>query len=318
MYRLYNLNKDNFTGDFEAWENSLLPEDLPAANQEFAEALSGEKEFDTSFRIKTSTGNIKHIRAKAKVFKNSQGIPYRVMGTNWDFTKEKEAEIAIEKTSQQMLIFIEQAPTAIAMFDTQMRYIAASKKWVSDYNLEENEILGVSHYTLFPEIGEDWKKIHQECLAGAVNIVDEAEFKRADGSSQWLSWDVRPWHNSEGEIGGIIMNTANLTAQKENIRQRLQVEQILEKTNEIALIGTWELDLANESVFWSNMVRRMHEAPDDFVPDLASGINFYKEGPSRDQIVDAVNRCIETGESSALRSGVSYDTRKRSLGACHW
>ncbi|MDO8993988.1 PAS domain-containing protein [Daejeonella sp.] len=61
---------------------------------------------------------------------------------------------------------ISATPTAIAVVDTKMCYIAASQKWVDDYGLHGKKILGRSHYELFPEIGEEWKAIHADCLRG--------------------------------------------------------------------------------------------------------------------------------------------------------
>ena len=124
-------------------------------------------------------------------------------------------------------IFIDQAPHAIAMFDREIRYIGASGKWRADYNLGDRELEGVSHYDIFPEIGEDWKLIHQECLAGAVNTNDEAYFLREDGSEQWISWDVRPWYDDAGEIGGILMYTEDITDRK---RSEQRVQNLLEIT----------------------------------------------------------------------------------------
>ena len=71
-------------------------------------------------------------------------------------------------------LFLEYAPTAIAMFDTEMCYVAVSRRWMSDFGLGEQDIIGRSHYDVFPEISERWKAIHQRCLQGA-NERESAE-----------------------------------------------------------------------------------------------------------------------------------------------
>ena len=123
-------------------------------------------------------------------------------------------------------IFVQEAPIAIAMFDNSMRYIAVSQKWMIDYNLIGQHIIGKSHYEIFPEIGEDWKRIHLECLAGAVNKNSEACFMRADGTEQWLEWEVRPWYSTHNHrtIGGIVMYTADIT-ERHRMKQRLMLSE---------------------------------------------------------------------------------------------
>ncbi|MCK0136772.1 PAS domain S-box protein [Arenibacter sp. S6351L] len=201
-----------------------------------------------------------------------------------------------ERREQYNKIFIEQAPTAIAMLDKNMRYIAVSQRWVTDYKMEGKEIIGQSHYDLFPEIGEDWKANHQKCLNGAIDICDEAPFKRADGTIQWIYWDVRPWYISEGEIGGLLMHTGDITPQKESEKERARMIQILDKTNEVARIGTWEVNLSTNEVYWSKMVCEIHEVPENYRPQLETAINFYKEGESRETIQRVVNEAMLTGQ----------------------
>ena len=141
----------------------------------------------------------------------------------------KKAEAVLQNSNDRNKIFVEQAPNAIAMFDKNMCYMAASQRWVTDYELEGKQLVGSSHYAIFPEIGDDWKTIHQECLNGAINVCEEARFERLDGSEQWIAWDVRPWHISNGIIGGIIMYTADISRRK-NAEKIIHEERMLLRT----------------------------------------------------------------------------------------
>ncbi|EPR70726.1 diguanylate cyclase/phosphodiesterase (GGDEF & EAL domains) with PAS/PAC sensor(s) [Winogradskyella psychrotolerans RS-3] len=206
-------------------------------------------------------------------------------------------KIDLEKREAYNKVFIEQAPTAIAMLDNDMRYIAVSQRWITDYKMENEEIIGRSHYDIFPEIGEEWKMNNQKCLNGAIDTCDEAPFIRADGTVQWIFWDVRPWYISEGKIGGLLMYTGDITHLKEKEDEKIRIEKILEKSNEVSRIGTWDIDLIKNTIFWSKIVYEIHEASEGFQPDLDTAIQFFKEGKSRDTIEKAVNDAMENGTS---------------------
>ncbi|MCM4173762.1 PAS domain S-box protein [Arenibacter sp. TNZ] len=200
-----------------------------------------------------------------------------------------------ELSVQYNKIFIEQAPTAIAMLDKNMHYIAVSQRWITDYKMEGKEVIGHSHYDIFPEIGEDWKANHQKCLNGAIDVCEEAPFPREDGSIQWIYWDVRPWYISEGVIGGLLMHTGDITPFKERERERTRLLEILDRTNEVARIGTWEANLQTNKLYWSRMVCEIHGVPENYKPNLETAINFYKEGESREIIRIAVENAILYG-----------------------
>ncbi|SDM27694.1 PAS domain-containing sensor histidine kinase [Kriegella aquimaris] len=200
-----------------------------------------------------------------------------------------------DSQEQYQKIFIEQASTAMAMVDNNMCYIAASQSWIKDYGLEGKEIIGRSHYDIFPEIGDDWKAMHKRCLNGATDICEETMFQRADGSIQWIYWDVRPWFITENKIGGILMHTGDITRQKEKELERTRIEKILDKTNTIARIGTWEVDLITNTVFWSKIVREIHEVPNDYQPTLKASENFYEERVSRTRFINTVKDALIHG-----------------------
>lgn len=192
-------------------------------------------------------------------------------------------------------IFIEQAPTAIAMLDKDMKYIAVSQRWLEDYKMVGKEIIGHSHYDIFPEIGDDWKENHRKCLQGEINKCDEAPFRRADGSIQWIYWDVRPWYIPDGSIGGLIMHTGDITHIKEKDLEKSRIEAILEKTNEVARIGTWDFNLIKNEIFWSKITKEIHEVPENYKPNFEECLLFFKEGKSREKAVNAINEALAHG-----------------------
>ena len=186
-------------------------------------------------------------------------------------------------------------PTAIAVFDLNMKYLVATQKWLNDYNLKDQNIIGKSHYEVFPEISEEWKQIHKDCLKGMIHKQDEAPFYRSDGSIQWISWEVKPWYDQHNEIGGIIMFTNEVTEQRRISIESNKLKEILEKISQTARIGAWEVNLQTNFVYWSNMTKHIHEVADNYQPKLANALAFYKEGASRDTIVKAVDIAIEKG-----------------------
>jgi diguanylate cyclase (GGDEF)-like protein/PAS domain S-box-containing protein len=118
-----------------------------------------------------------------------------------------------EDSAELLRLFIDQAPVPIAMFDREMLYIAASRRWVTDYGFGEGKWRGVSHYELFPEIPDRWRAIHQRAQRGEVVAAGEDRFDRADGTVQFLRWEVRPWYRDEVQ-GGVIIFAEDITERK--------------------------------------------------------------------------------------------------------
>jgi PAS domain S-box-containing protein len=119
-----------------------------------------------------------------------------------------------ERQRERLRLFIEHAPVAIAMFDRDMRYLAASRRWLTDFLQRDEDIVGRSHYEVFPDIPDVWRKLHRRGLDGEILRADDDRFERADGSVQWVRWEIRPWHGPDAAIGGIIIFAEDVTARK--------------------------------------------------------------------------------------------------------
>lgn len=151
----------------------------------------------------------------------------------------------VHASEERLRIFIDHAPAAIAMFDTQMRYLAVSQRWLADYGLSGAKVMGRSHYELLPEIPDRWKQVHRRCLAGAVESADEDLFQRADGKRQWVRWEGRPWHFAPGVVGGIIIFSEEITARK---RAEASLQQLTDELELRIQQRTAELQAVNREL----------------------------------------------------------------------
>ena len=104
MFALYGVNEEDFSGAYEAWQNGLHPDDRERGNLEIAQALKGEKEFDTVFRVIWPTGQIRYIKAAALVQRDAAGNPLRMIGVNYDITERKRTE----KSLHDQAVMLEQ------------------------------------------------------------------------------------------------------------------------------------------------------------------------------------------------------------------
>ena len=105
-------------------------------------------------------------------------------------------------------LFIQQAPIAIGILNRQMRYLFVNHRWLEMHNITDSDIIGISHYELFPEHSHNLSKIYQECLLGSTKTHQEITFHKHNNSV--LQWQFSPWYDENQAMGGIIIQTFNL------------------------------------------------------------------------------------------------------------
>ena len=188
------------------------------------------------------------IREAAEVTK-AMGEAARLLTERTAALEAREKDLterskALRQSETRLQTLTEHAPAAIAVLDRNMRYLAASARWCKEYRLDDKEIIGASHYELVPDLPETWHDAYRRGLAGEVLRADADRFERSDGTVQWVRWEIWPWRDDSGAVGGIILATEDVTESVIAEQQLRESESRLSLALKAADTAVWEIDVA--------------------------------------------------------------------------
>ena len=184
----------------------------------------------SEWTYRKKNGTLFPVSVVVTTIRDIQNTIIGYLGVASDLSARKKAEEESVTQRARLLAFVEHAPAAVAMLDQNLKYLAISHRWLEEYRLVGRDIIGKSHYEVFPGIDDSWKEIHQRSLKGEI-ITKEEETWRPPGwnQDQYLKWEVRPWYQFDGTVGGIMMFTQDITEtalRREELKQaKIQSEQ---------------------------------------------------------------------------------------------
>ncbi|MBN9383895.1 MAG: PAS domain S-box protein [Chitinophagaceae bacterium] len=154
----------------------------------------------------------------------------RLYGTIQDIDEKKRLEIDRDNAQEELInqkailsAFVRHTPAAVAMFDRDLRYIAYSNNWLTDYDQGSDSLLGKSIYSVYAEISREFEHMHLNALMGKIENIDAFVWRPPGWDhDQHLRCQFRPWYQFDGEIGGIMILSEDITVsatQKEELKQ---------------------------------------------------------------------------------------------------
>ncbi len=192
---------------------------------------------------------------------------------------------------------IKQLPKPTAYVDKKFRVVHASDSWFEYFDFKTDRIIGETIYKLFGKVSPEWQEVLQDCLLGKQSDVQIEQFFDSESNQKWFEWTNIPWYDEEENIVGVILQIEDITTRVQNELESEKLQILLDAKSEIARIGSWEYDALSDTLTWSEMTKKIHGVPLDYVPDIAKGIEFYKEGYSRNTISLAVHKAMVDGKS---------------------
>lgn len=133
------------------------------------------------------------------------------------------------------------------------------------------------------------------CLIDVGAYSEQYRIITSAGMLKWVRNRGRLIYNAANKperVDGIV---SDITQHQEALLDLQATKELLSQTSRIASIGGWEVDVPTQRLIWSDVTFAIHEVDSNKEPDLATAINFYKSGSSRQAISQAVQHCIKAG-----------------------
>ena len=294
----FGYTADELLGQERLFVEMVHPEDMDRVGSEVQLYIeAGLDSFEQEYRIVCADGSVRWIYDRTVVERDSAGEVASLQGIVLDITERRRIEDELARSESMLKELTSQIPGAVYQFRVrpdgtrEFPYISEGIREVcgiSPADLDRDPMLIMKSI-----VDEEYEMVENSILESAKTMTPwDCEFRihHPDGSIRWIGGNSVPKKESDGSViwHGLI---TDITARKDIEESLRRVSILLERTNALARVGGWELDLATESVFISSEVQRMFEIDPGVTLDLTSALDLY-EPEYRATLVQAIERAI--------------------------
>jgi PAS domain S-box-containing protein len=203
--------------------------------------------------------------------------------------------------------FVARAPIAVALFDQELHYLAASRRWLAAHGLDGADVVGRALHELSPELPAAWDDAHRHGLAGASVEGVEGRLAPPNGKVVWMRLAVQPWHVGDA-VAGILVFAEDINARKEAERIssecRARTLAILDTTPDAIVTfdrrGTIESVSAGAEIVFGCRAGDL----------VGHDVRELLPSPSRDHVERFIDHCVRGDDARLVGVGIETEARR--------
>lgn len=138
VYRIFGLAPQQFGATYEAFLESVHPEDRQAVTDAVNRDLRGEQAYDMAHRVVRPDGGLRVVHERAEITRDSAGKPLRMLGTVQDITQQQEAENRLRLAAR----VFENAAEGVIVTDTDGKILDANPGFTETTGYLREDLLG--------------------------------------------------------------------------------------------------------------------------------------------------------------------------------
>jgi PAS domain S-box-containing protein len=316
------------------WAEGVHAEDLQRCLDTYTQSFDRREKFRMEYRLRRHDGEYRWMIDIGVPRYTQEGSFAGYIGSCIDITERMRAEEALAEMNRTLVaqsaslqareellrVFVKNVPAAVAMLDHDMRYLQVSDRWCSDNSVKASELLGRSREEI-PEMPERWKEFNRRALQGETLRADEDRWE-SGSSTRWNRWEVLPWRNSDGTVGGILIFAEDITRRKQMEEALRESEDKLRLLLDSTAEAIYGIDLEHRCTFCNPACLRLlgYEHIDQVLGKNTHDLLHHSRADGTPFPVGEcrVHRVIKTGEGIHAENEVFWRANGTSFPAEYW
>ncbi|MDT0649612.1 PAS domain-containing response regulator [Autumnicola edwardsiae] len=221
---------------------------------------------------------------------DAEGEPMEVQCVGIDITDRVKAERSLKESNRRYELV--SRATSDAIWDWDL--VKGNILWGEGFQT----LFGYAQHSISPDI-DFWKdRIHPGDAVGVIESIYAAQkgkksnwqaeyrFKKADGDYAFVTdrgFIIRDKNREAIRMVGAI----------QDITEKRKLRNLLDNASNLARIGSYEINLKENTLYWSSIIKEIHELPQDFTPQFKDTVSYFKPGKDKSAMVKALDKAVE-------------------------
>ncbi|MBA6152430.1 PAS domain S-box protein [Gelidibacter maritimus] len=276
-------------------------------------AIENGQNYDIEVQVLTSDDSYMWTRAIG-VTEHKDGKCIRLYGFFQNIHKKAIASKNLAIKEELFRKTFSYAPVGMAIIDLQGNISRANKVLCECLGYSEKELLQNNFNKFTHPEDSDISNVFIDELVQKTRETFKIDkrYIHKNGSTIWTHVSVSSVKNDLNKITHFVVQVQDITERKKNEILLTDYQNLLERSNYMAKIGSWEINVDDYTVKWSKSLRKIINTRDNLVPTFLESIDFFVgNSPQREVLQNALNKALKEGVNFDLEVLVKADGRKR-------
>lgn len=265
--RIWGHDHDNLTS--EDMLSQIHPDDFDRVMSSIREAMESHTNFEVEYRIIRPDKSIATVHNYSEFIYDENIQDYVIFGTTIDITGRKQVEEALRQNEARYRTLVESQLDLFSRYlpDTNLSYV--NDAYCKFYGKTRDELIGTSFLLMVaPEFREYTREETNSLVKNPRTISGEYLNFAADGRAAWIHWIIQPILDDSGQVVELQAVGRDVTALKEAQEALRESKLFLQRSQQVARIGSYQFDVLMTTWISSPMLDEIYGIDDTYTKNI--------------------------------------------------